>query len=230
MNVITLGDLSSLSEEELNNLCFHFSSINNMESIDENGLFANKGVHSTGELGNEKTKKVFFSKGYIPALSLINLSLEKCTNLYNNGKVELMQKIGMDPTLDVKSSIIDLLSKNIYYILDIKGVSKSEYDTLSEEEKSKVSYLTDDLDEESGKVMESANMHTISNTGVVKEQLYKIVDDNFEVASVLDVVSLLASKFKELHPESEFPTRHQTYNYMEDYYNEGLLKKSRLHK
>ena len=223
MERLALSFIEQMSEEELNNLCFHLTFMSSMDQIDANGLGARKGFNSSGELGREKTAKVFFSKGYTQTLAMVNRAMDIINRALSTGDVELITKFGLDPNMDVMSNIAQLLDKMIYYVLNIKGVSKKEYETLSEEEKARISYLTDDLDEETGKVMEDANMHTISGVGVPETSLVKVFGDNGEVVSSLEIIKALCKRFKELHPDMQLPTRHQSVNHLENFYNEVIL-------
>ena len=137
-----------------------------------------------------------------------------------SGNMEAIKSIGLDPTIDLKSNIRKILESKAYYLLNIRGVSREDYERMSEEEKMSVSYLTDDLDEETQKVMEDANMHTISGHGVPKELMLKLVNDDYSLANGIDVIKVLCKKFKELNPDLELPTRNQSFNFLEVFYNE----------
>ena len=223
MQMVTLSDLENMSEEQLNTLCFHLTSMSAIDSIDNNGLVADIGINSSGNLGKEKTKKVFFSKGYAYALSIINRAMDIVNRVLDSGDMETIEKLGLDPTLDAKSNILMLLDKKAYYLLNIKGVSREEYEKMPDEERAGISYLTDDLDEETGKTMEDANMHTISGLGVPKELMVKVVDDNYDVVNSTEVIKALARKFKEFHSDMELPTRNQSVNYLEQFYDENVI-------
>ena len=148
MQMITLSQLENMSEEQLNALCFHLTDMSAIESIDNNGLIADIGINASGNLGKEKTKKVFFSRGYSYALSIINRAMDIINRVLDSKDMETIKKLGLDPTLDARSNVLMLLDKKAYYLLNIRGVSREEYEKMSDEEKTGISYLTDDLDEE----------------------------------------------------------------------------------
>ena len=66
-------------------------------------------------------------------------------------------------------------------------------------------------------------MHTISGLGVPKELIVKVVDDNYDVVSSVEVIKILSRKFKDFNPDMELPTRNQSINYLEEFYDENVI-------
>lgn len=178
-----------------------------------------------GNIGNEVNPKVFFSQGFY-ALTMINRGLNLIKQDFDNSSTKALKEMGFsDEVLNnlKKYSAEDLqrmaLESRIYYVVDLEGRTRDEYDKMPQEEKEKIDYLRDDYNEEyftkdengnrtipdPNHLVNPADMHTITGKDVGIDKTKKIVNDDGKVATVFEVVMALCDKYKEFYPGKELP-------------------------
>ena len=176
---------------DLENVLFHFSD-GDIKSIEEKGLEARIG-HNSG--GVETHKKVFFSQGISEMLQLVYDLTRVSKDAIDNEKKPVEQKnkvlhnwLGkyseykddseQDAWKNAYSITYQILKHANYYSLDLNGTTTREFENMSKEEQEKIDYLIDDIDDETGKVMEKHNMHTRFDRGVSPDKISRLCYKN----------------------------------------------------
>ena len=193
----------------------------------------------TENIGNEVSPKVFFSQGF-NALTMLNRGANIIKHDVKANSKKGLSEIGLGGKL-AQLSIEELqmiaLNSRIYYIVDLKGTTREEYEKIPQEEKEKMDYLSDDYNEEYFKKDESgnktipdpkhlvnpANMHTITGKHIGIEKIKKIVNDDGKTATVFEVAMVLCDKYKEFYQGKELPAYvngdgSKDENFLEDIY------------
>lgn len=183
--------------------------------------------------------KVFFSQGF-NALTMLNRGANIIKHDVKANSEKGLSEIGLGGKL-AQLSIEELqmiaLNSRIYYIVDLKGTTREEYEKIPQEEKEKMDYLSDDYNEEYFKKDESgnktipdpkhlvnpANMHTITGKHIGIEKIKKIVNDDGKTATVFEVAMVLCDKYKEFYQGKELPAYvngdgSKDENFLEDIY------------
>ena len=184
--------------EEIKDMNFHFTHKNNVKSIETEGLKAKIGNKSEGI---EKNEKVFFSHKPIGVINLINNCYrliqdilaykENSSTTIGKDKSIIYERLykteiepydrnkEIDETIKDKSVRImyEILKNYVYLKLDLKGVTKEIFDNLTENQKSSVDYLIDDIDEETNMQIEEHNMHTRIGKGIEPEKISQLTID-----------------------------------------------------
>lgn len=217
--------------------------------IDEVGLQSKIGDNSRGEFGNEQNAKVFFSQGLDYALQEINkglrlvmYSIENCSNekgqkgmhilgidqYYDEinetfGKISKNELEMKNITPELKNKFFSIVKKFLeartYYILDLNGCTREEYEKLDIEDKEKIDYLSDDYNEEYFKRDENGNktipdpehlvtpnnMHTIIGQGVSVEKTHRIVKSDGSILNGYEAIMKLCQKYKEINHNEPLP-------------------------
>lgn len=192
------------------------------KGIAKKGLGADIGIRSKDEVGNEKTKKVFFAKSLEGTLIYLNRTLnifhsavehkdlKPYLNALSDDKPELYEKIFEEKVQDEMSesemaeatlALGELyLQRGVYYKLDLKHSTREEFENMTLEEQEKIDYLIDDVNEEKeGETHTINNMHTRTGRAVKPEQMARIaVDGN---SSALDVVISMSDYYREMNRE-----------------------------
>ena len=249
MEFIKIEDLLRLAEEELKKINLHVTPIINIEEIDKKGIEARKEENSKGVFGDEQNEKVFFTQGLEGFLKLANRSIRLMMKSIQNRSNEKGQKgmrtLGMKQYYDEISSDFeniakeDLEIKNIssdlknkffsivkkvmesrtYYMLDLNGCTRKEYDKLNDKEKKRTDYLSDDYDEEYFQEDENGNktipdpehlvtpnnMHTIKHHSVSVDKTHRIVDSNGNILNAFETIMKLCQKYKDMNPNKPIP-------------------------
>lgn len=227
-------------------LTFHLTRKEFEESININGLQAQIGDNSSGNLGNEKTKKVFFTKSlqgiliYLNrTLNIIDSSVEhKRISDFRNGPYNYFidiynknsfQNMSREDEKNVSYEIMkEYLDRSIIYKCNLNYTKKDDYTKMSKEEQNHIDYLLDDINEsQEGKIHTINNMHTISGKGISKDKMEKLTIN--EKDSALDITRILIEKYKELYPNKELPVLDEgeyarDYNLLKDFYSKHLSK------
>lgn len=222
MKVIDIKD----SELDNSESCYHLTRAVHEESIAKNGLGADIGVRSKDGVGNEKTNKVFFAKSLEGTLIFLNRNLNifyeiaklkdfsLCRGALRDDSPELYEEIFNEMMHDNMSKKeceevgIALgklyLERGIYYKLNLSSSTKEEFENMSEEDKEKVDYLLDDINEERpDEHMTINNMHTRSGKGVPSEKM-ALMNVNGKKSS-LDIVIGMAEYFRSQNPGKPLP-------------------------
>ena len=183
--------------------------------------------------------KVFFSQGF-NALTMLNRGANIIKHDVKANSEKGLSEIGLGDKL-AQLSIEELqmiaLNSRIYYVVDLEGTTREEYEKMPQEEKEKIDYLSDDYNEEYFKKDESgnktipdpnhlvnpANMHTITGKHIGIEKIKKIVNDDGKTATVFEVAMALCDKYKEFYPGKELPAYvngdgSKDENFLEDIY------------
>lgn len=105
------------------------------------------------------------------------------------------------------------LKKSFFYLVEQSTRNQSSYKLDLQEN---IDYFSGDKDEETGRKMAKYNMHTISGKGIPKEKMHRIVGKDGRDISMFDVTMYLCQKYKELHPNSEFPSIVSSSGYKEE--------------
>lgn len=190
-------------------------------------------------IGNEVSPKVFFSQGF-NALTMLNRGANIINHDVKANSEKGLNEIGLgDKSAQLSTEELQMIALNsrIYYIVDLEGTTREEYEKMAQEEKEKIDYLSDDYNEEYFKEDESgnrtipdpnhlvnpANMHTITGKHVEIEKIKKIVNDNGKTATVFEVAMALCNKYKEFYPDKELPAYvngdgSKDENFLEDIY------------
>ena len=176
---------------DLENVMFHFSD-GDIKSIEEKGLEARIGHNSEGI---ETHKKVFFSQGMSEMLQLVyNLTRVSKDAIDNEEKpIEQRNKVlhnwlekyseckddfEQDAWKNAYRITYQILKHANYYSLDLNGTTTREFENMSKEEQEKIDYLIDDIDDETGKVMEKHNMHTRFDRSVTPNKISRLCCKN----------------------------------------------------
>lgn len=189
--------MKSVNEDELNkeNSFFHFSPASAFESVIENGLKADIGPNAKNA---ERTKKVFFSKGELGLLQMMDVWIKWEMNRMFRNNVEWHREFIVDNAYihdDFKKDKVfekyyNDMKNRVYYVLDLKeGIDYSSNDVdepkknaiedkifKSSMNKKSISYLYMDKfyfpygDMRTDKV-EPFNMHTYRGKGVEPEKI-----------------------------------------------------------
>lgn len=249
MEFIKIEDLLRLDEEELKKINLHVTPIINIEEIDRKGIEARKEENSKGVFGDEQNEKVFFTQGLEGFLKLANRSIRLMMKSIQNRSNEKGQKgmrtLGMKQYYDEISSDFENIAKedleieNIssdlknkffsivkkvmesrtYYMLDLNGCTRKEYDKLNDKEKKRTDYLSDDYDEEYFQEDENGNktipdpehlvtpnnMHTIKHHSVSVDKTHRIVDSNGNILNGFETIMKLCQKYKDMNPNKPIP-------------------------
>lgn len=240
-------DINSIDFSD-KDLILHLSKKSYEPSIDENGLIPQIGENSKGDLGNEKTAKVFFTKSIDGTLMYLNRTACIFSDIVDQNEVENYSKGVYSYFSDVYNKCMqnddikgdkkkisfelmkEYLNKAIFFKCNINKSTKDEYEKMSEEQKNNVDYLLDDLNEERGTVHAINNMHTISGKGISKDKLQKITVDGKD--SALNVFKVLMEKYKKLNPDKPIPTavhpnKSHDENLLDDFYNYSFKTKEK---
>ena len=143
--------------KEPKEFCMHITNIDNLDEIKcLQKLEARMGKNSIE--GKEKTAKVFFAKGVVGEIGLLNKYFNSIIDKFND-------EYEMFEFAREKSKSWAFLK------LDLKHTTIEEYEKMIEEEKHKIDYLDDDLNEESGEIMTIRNMHCISKKDVALDKI-----------------------------------------------------------
>lgn len=181
MQNIKILDVKNLSENELNEICFHFTNKSNENSIASKGLLPQN--ENDLKVGYNKPKQVYFSKGQEAMLSLmnrfLNLLVDKSTVL-NNVLIKpqyMSESRRMEDSPLTKTEVFDYMEKflkdSMYLSLDL--VEGKDYDpeaiNLESKRKHKVT---------------PRNMNTYPNKSILPDKIQKIsVDGKTDALSVL---------------------------------------------
>lgn len=211
----------------------------NISSKDNSGFPPGIGENSDGVFGNEKTPKVFFSQGLDEALKMVNRCLRlivfSIENRMNENGREGMKILGIEDYYKEVAEVFENISRNelevenitsetknnlfliakkkfedmTYYIFDLNGCTRDEYEDLSGTDKAEVDYLMDDYDEDphsnTYKKMAKYNMHTISGKGVSADKVHRIVRNDGSKMNAFDIIMRLCQKYKQFNPNEPFP-------------------------
>ena len=249
MEFIKIEDLLRLAEEELKKINLHVTPIINIKEIDKKGIEARNEENSKGVFGDEQNEKVFFTQGLEGFLKLANRSIRLMMKSIQNRSNEKGQKgmrtLGMKQYYDEISSDFENIAKedleieNIssdlknkffsivkkvmesrtYYMLDLNGCTRKEYDKLNDKEKKRTDYLSDDYDEEYFQEDENGNktipdpehlvtpnnMHTIKHHSVSVDKTHRIVDSNGNILNAFETIMKLCQKYKDMNPNKPIP-------------------------
>ena len=235
-------DINSIDFSD-KDLILHLSKKSYEPGIDENGLIPQIGENSKGNLGNEKTAKVFFTKSIDGTLMYLNRGVCIFNDIVEQNEIEDYSEGVYSYFSDVYNKCMqnndikgdkkkisfelmkEYLKRAIFYKCNINKSTKDEYEKMSEEQKDNVDYLLDDINEESGTIHPISNMHTISGKGISKDKLQKITVDGKD--SALDVFKLLMEKYKKLNPNKPTPTKSHDENLLDEFYNYSFKTKEK---
>ena len=206
--------------------CYHLTRAVHENSIAKNGLGADIGIRSKDGVGNEKTPKVFFAKSLEGTLIYLNRNFNAFYKAaeYNNfayikgaltdDLAELYEKIfkkmvhnNMSEE-ELNNVAIDLgelyLKRGIYYKLDLKHCTREEFEQMSESEKDKIDYFSNDINEERPNEQPTINnMHTRTGRGVKASQMTLMTNEGRK--SALDIAVSMGEFYKTLHPGQPLP-------------------------
>lgn len=206
--------------------CYHLTRGVHEESISQKGLGADIGIRSKDGVGNEKTSKVFFAKSLEGALIFINrnFNIFRSAAKHNNfagikgalkdDSPELYEQIFNDMVHDdmSKEELDDVaialgktyLERGIYYKLDLKHCTKEEFQEMSESERNKIDYFSNDINEERPDETPTINnMHTRTGRGIAPTQMTLMT--NAESKSALDIAVSMSEFYKNLNPDKSLP-------------------------
>lgn len=265
---VSIDELLELSEEQLKQLNFHCTPIEKMESIDSSGFKADIGDNGDGEFGNQPNPEVFFSQGLEYVLQMVNRAIrlamftienrsnehgkqgmkalgiadyyKKVEKDFDNISKENLQIESITPKLKKSfySVVKNMLSNRTYYILDLTGCTRDEYDKKSLEDKMRIDYLLDDYNEEYFKKDENGertipdpehkvtpnNMHTISGKGVSTEKIHRITKSDGSVLNGFEFAMKMCEKYKQMNPGKPLPLilnkDGSGDNWLEDFYGQ----------
>lgn len=201
MKIIDLNDM-----DELNSF-FHFTNIGNLESIENKGLLPKKGENA---FSLERTEKIFFSKGGIGTLEIIDAwirwriyktiqayyeahNLSNCKEAFITGKgytKEIIEKTFID--------FYNYISNCVYLKLDLKEHEDFAYDDIDEIKKyfkkdEMLKKMYGPYSNIDSPIMESWNMHTFTNRIISPDKL-SIIELN-ENLNALYIIKNLAEKY-----------------------------------
>lgn len=167
-------------------VCFHFTDNDKIDSIMERGLLALNDGKNSRVTGREKPA-VFFSKGFRGTLGTVNRFLINISRAPESINREYYAKEFPDllriyeenkGSMDWVYMIAHKYFKDKTYLeLDLTGVSKDDYEKLSDEEKEQIDYIIDDINFENSERQTIRNMHTIEGKGVAKDKINHIEGD-----------------------------------------------------
>ena len=124
---------------------------------------------------------------------------------------------------DLKNKFFSIVKKvmesRTYYMLDLNGCTRKEYDKLNDKEKKRTDYLSDDYDEEYFQEDENGNktipdpehlvtpnnMHTIKHHSVSVDKTLRIVDSNGNILNAFETIMKLCQKYKDMNPNKPIP-------------------------
>lgn len=226
-----LGPMQTIETSQVDfgntDICYHLTRDVYEEEISYDGIIPQIGRRSEGDLGGEKTPKVFFAKSLEGALIFLNRNgnifrsvardnnfamLEKGIkddknyedfkrvfeeNVHENMSEEELNTLAMD--------LAYLYFKNsIYYKCNLEQSTVEEYKKMTPEEQKKIDYLIDDINEEKpDKKHTINNMHTISGKGIPTEKMELMTVKGEK--SGMDVILEMCDAYKELHPGEHLP-------------------------
>lgn len=239
-------DINSIDFND-EDLTFHLTNKKFENSISSNGLEARIGDNSSGNLENEKTEKVFFTKSLKGTLIYLNRTLNIIDSSVEHKRIEDFKngpynyfidiynkncKINMTREDEKKISykmMKEYLNRSIIYKCNLNYSTKKEYNKMDKDVQNNIDYLLDDVNEsQEGKKHTINNMHTISGKGISKEKMEKLIIQGSD--SALDITKALIEKYKELYPNKDLPVLDEgkyakDYNLLEEFYIQNLLIK-----
>lgn len=196
------------------NTFFHYTNINNLESILENGLEPRIGPNSSFV---EKTKKIFFVKGEIGIIDIIDVWLKWITAKGRASKIKYIlgtlylrfpfrnEKIPNniilrnlnDKSLRKKTYqyMKDTLENSVVLVLDLKENIDFSYDDIDEVKsryyESLLKLLYTKKSNIKDKRVEYWNMHTFKNKKIVKEKISvlckrKTINANIIIKTIIE--------------------------------------------
>lgn len=183
-----------ISKLDFNNAFFHYTNINNVESIMKKGLEPRIGSNS---LEIEKSKKVFFTMGFNNTLILMDAWIKwlvlrpKNNFIYKCGAyfmtksyfpkiiVDTIFKTWIKSENRIKRSCKDLdniLKNSVFLVLDLKESIDFSFDDIDEVKNQKFSrkqlnYIYTYGSDSSDVKVEGWNMHTFSDKNIEKEKI-----------------------------------------------------------
>lgn len=206
--------------------CYHLTRGVHEDSIAEKGLGADIGIRSKDGVGNEKTSKVFFTKSLEGTLIFLNRNLNifysavkhnnfaQIKGALKDDSPELYEKIFTDMVHDdmsqeelseVALSLGKLyLERGIYYKLDLRHCTREEFQEMSNQEKDKIDYFSDDINEERPDEHPTINnMHTRTRRGIKTSQMTLMTTDGRR--SALGIVVRMSEFYKGLNQGKSLP-------------------------
>lgn len=199
-----------ISEIDLINSFFHYTNKDNFESIIENGLEPRIGDNS---IYIEKTPKVFFVKGELGIITIIDvwlrwLTSKSCVNkfIYWLGNLYLKSPfyIKCIPNFIVKQELKsqknrhktyvkmkNILDNSIFFVLDLEENADFNYQDIDEVKntynESFLKLLYPQKSNLKDTTMEYWNMHTFSNKVIEPEKITLLKDnDTYEASKILN--------------------------------------------
>lgn len=217
-------------------IILHLTPKEHEEDINKDGLIPQIGENSKDGLGYEKTPKVFFTKELDGSLMYVNKVLNIISYFIKSKDYTVLKKTSHKKYVDFleKETTPNMteqeetnlackftdafLNDRIYYMCNLKGCTKNEYDNLSKFQKHKIDYLLDDIDEQTGVTTHPINnMHTIAGKGIPKEKLSKVTNKGNDNAK--DIVMQLIRTYKEKNPKCELPSCQKDVPMLDTFYN-----------
>ena len=145
---------------------------------------------------------------------------EISSDFENIAKEDLeIEKISSDLKNKFFSIVKKVMESRTYYMLDLNGCTRKEYDKLNDKEKKRTDYLSDDYDEEYFQEDENGNktipdpehlvtpnnMHTIKHHSVSVDKTHRIVDSNGNILNAFETIMKLCQKYKDMNPNKPIP-------------------------